>query len=210
MSRVSLGGLPCAPLPPMTLLSWGLDWGVSPIDSSGLLPWQPFTIWGLPRVSLGDVPCTPPPPMTLLSRGLIWGVSPTDSRLLCWQPFTIWEGGACVSLGGVPFFPLPPMTLLSRGLVSQIRKRIFLLGCTYAKGFDWQPCALLSSMGGMLALRHLLPLAAPLFRCFGVLIGGLCSSPLLLLIIIGGLHPPHLILLVIVGGLLSPPLMLSL
>ena len=42
---VSLGGVPCALLPPMTLLSWCLNWGVSPMNS-GLLHRQPFTIWG--------------------------------------------------------------------------------------------------------------------------------------------------------------------
>jgi hypothetical protein len=42
---VSLGGVPCAPPPPTALLSWGLDWGESPMDS-GLLRRQPFMIWG--------------------------------------------------------------------------------------------------------------------------------------------------------------------
>ena len=131
-----------------------------------------------------------------------------DSGLLRWQLFTIW-GGPCVSLGGVPCAPLPPMTLLSRGLVARIQKRIFL-GRPYAMGFDWQPCTLLSLMGGVLALRHLHPRAAPLFHRFGVLMGGLHSPPLLLLVIVGGLHPPPLILLVIVVGLPSPPLLLGL
>jgi hypothetical protein len=131
-----------------------------------------------------------------------------DSGLLHWQPFTIW-GGPYVSLGGVPCAPLPPMTLLSRGLVAQIQKRIFL-GRPHAMGFDWRPCTLLSSMGGISDLRHLHPRAAPLFRHFGILMGGLCSPPLLLLVIVGGLHPPPLILLVIVVGLPSPPLLLGL
>jgi hypothetical protein len=104
---------------------------------------------------------------------------------------------------------LPPMTLLSRGLVARIQKRIFL-GCPYTMGFDWQPCTLLSSMGGVLDLRHLHPRAAPLFRRFDILMGGLHSPPLLLLIIVGGLHPPPLILLIIMGGLPSPPLLLRL
>ncbi len=107
-----------------------------------------------------------------------------DSGLLRWQPFTIW-GGACMSLGGVPCAPLPPMTLLSRGLVARIQKRIFL-GCPYAMGFDWRPHTLLSSMGGILDLRHLHPRAAPLFRCFVILMGVLHSPPLLLLVIVGG------------------------
>jgi hypothetical protein len=77
-------------------------------------------------------------------------------------------------------------------------------------GFDWQPRTLLSSMGGVLDLCHLHPWAAPLFRCFGVLMGGLHSPPLLLLVIVGGLHPPPLILLVIVVGPPSPPLLLGL
>jgi hypothetical protein len=63
---------------------------------------------------------------------------------------------------------------------------------------------------GKLDLRHLHPQTAPLFRCFGVLMGCLHSPPLLLLIIVGGLHPPPLILLVIVVGLPSPPLLLGL
>jgi hypothetical protein len=63
-------------------------------------------------------------------------------------------------------------------------------------GFDWQLCTLLSLMGGVLDLRHLHPWAAPLFRHFGILMGGL--------------HPPPLILLVIVVGLPSPPLLLGL
>jgi hypothetical protein len=66
-------------------------------------------------------------------------------------------------------------------------------------------------MGGVLDLRHLHPRAAPLFRRFGILMGGLHSpTPLLLLIIVGGLHPLPLILLVIVVGLPSPPLLLGL
>jgi hypothetical protein len=175
---------------------------------SRLLYRQPFTIWGVPCVSLGGVPCTPLPPMTLLSRGLDWEVSPMDSGLLHWQPFTIWRGPR-VSLEEVPCAPLPPMTLLLWGLITRIQKRIFL-GCTYAMGFNWQPCTLLSLMGGVLALHHLHPLAAPLFRYFGILMRNLHSPPLLLLIIIGGLHPPPLILLVIVVGLPSPPLLLGL
>ena len=114
-----------------------------------------------------------------------------------------------MSLGGVPCAPLPPMTLLSRGLVARIQKRIFL-GRPYAMGFDWQPCTLLSLMGGVLDLPHLHPRAAPLFHHFCVLIGGLHFPPLLLLIIVGGLHPPPLILLVIMVGLPSPPLPLGL
>jgi hypothetical protein len=131
-----------------------------------------------------------------------------DSGLLRRQQFTIW-GGPRVSLGGVPCVPLPPMTLLSRGLVAQIQKRIFL-GRPYAMGFNWQPCTLLSLMGGVLDLRHLHPRAALLFRHFGILVEGLHSPPLLLLIIVGGLHPPPLILLVIVVCLPSPPLLLGL
>ena len=61
-------------------------------------------------------------------------------------------------------------------------------------------------MGGELALHHLHPRGAPLFRRFGVRMGGLPSPPLLLLIIMGGLQPPPLILLVVVVGLPSPPL----
>ena len=100
-----------------------------------------------------------------------------NSGLLRRQPFTIW-GGARVSLGGVPCTPLPPMTLLSWGLAAQIQKWIFLLGCTYAMGFGCQLCTLHSSMGGKLAPRHLHPWVAPLFHCFGVIMGGL-HSPLL-------------------------------
>jgi hypothetical protein len=107
-----------------------------------------------------------------------------DTGLLRWQPFTIW-GGPRMSLGGVPCAPLPPMTLLSRGIVAWIQKRIFL-GRPYAMGFNWQPCTLPSSMGGILDLCHLHPRAAPLFRCFGILMGGLHSPPLLLLVIVGG------------------------
>jgi hypothetical protein len=65
-------------------------------------------------------------------------------------------------------------------------------------------------MAGVLDLCHLHPRAAPLFRRFGVLMGGLHSPPLLLLVIVGGLHPPPLILLVIVVGLPFPPLLLGL
>ncbi len=65
-------------------------------------------------------------------------------------------------------------------------------------------------MGGALALRHLHSWAAPLFRPFGVIMGGLHSPPLLLLVIIGGLQTPPLILLVIVVDLPSPPLPLGL
>jgi hypothetical protein len=131
-----------------------------------------------------------------------------DSGLLHWQPFMIW-GGPRVSLGGVPCAPLPPMTLLSRGLIARIQKRIFL-GCPYVMGFNWRPRTLLSLMGGILDLRHLHPWAAPLFRRFGVLMGGLHSPPLLLLVIMGGLHPPPLILLIIVVDLPSPLLLLGL
>ena len=76
-----------------------------------------------------------------------------------------------MSLGGVPCTTLPPMRLLSRVLVARIQKRIFL-GPTYTMGFDWQPRTLLSSMGGISALHHLHSMAAPLFRCFGFLMGG--------------------------------------
>ncbi len=114
-----------------------------------------------------------------------------------------------MSLGGVPCAPLPPMTLLTWGLVAPIQKRIFL-GRPYAMGFDWQPCTLLSSMGGILNLRHLRPRAAPVFRCLGVLMGGLHTPPLILLVIVEGLHPPPLILLIIVVGLPSPPPLLGL
>jgi hypothetical protein len=117
-----------------------------------------------------------------------------DSGLLCRQPFMIW-GGARVSLGGVPCVPLPPMTLLSWGLIARIQKRIFL-GCPYAMGFNWRSCTLLSSMGGVLDIHHLHPRAAPLFRLFGILMGGL--------------HSPLLLLLIIMVGLPSPPLLLGL
>ena len=102
------------------------------------------------------------------------------------------------------------MTLLSWGLAAQIQKRIFLLGRTYAMGFACRLRTLHSSMGGELALRHLHPRAAPLFHRFGVIMGGLHSSPLLLLVFAGGLQPPPLILLVIMVGLPSPPLPLGL
>jgi hypothetical protein len=118
-------------------------------------------------------------------------------------------GGASCVPGGSALRAPAPMTLLSRGLVARIQKRIFL-GCPYAMGFDWQPRTLLSLMGGILDLHHLHPRAAPLFRCFGVLMGGLHSPPLLLLVIMGCLHPPPLILLVIMVGLPSPPLLLGL
>ena len=107
-----------------------------------------------------------------------------DTGLLRWQPFTIW-GGPYVSLGGVPCVPLPPMTLLLQDLITRIQKRIFL-GHSYAMGFDWQPCTLLSLTGGILALRHLHPLAAPLRSIvLASSWGGLYSPPLLLLIIMG-------------------------
>ncbi len=102
------------------------------------------------------------------------------------------------------------VTLLSRGLATRIQKSIFLLGRTYAMGFAWQPCTPHFLMGGKLALCHLHPREAPLFRCFGVSMGGLPSPPLLLLVIMGGLQRPPLILLVIVVGLPSPPLPLGL
>jgi hypothetical protein len=99
-----------------------------------------------------------------------------DSGLFRRHPFMIWEG-ARVSRGGVPCAPLPPMTLLSRGLIARIQKRIFL-GRPYAMGFDWQPCTLLSSMGGVLDIRYLHPRAAPLFHLFGILMGSSSfSSP---------------------------------
>ena len=60
-------------------------------------------------------------------------------------------------------------------------------------------------MEGELALSHLHPQAAPLFRHFGVIVGGLHSPRLLLLIIMGGLQPFPLILLIIMVGLPSPP-----
>jgi hypothetical protein len=93
-----------------------------------------------------------------------------DSGLLRWQPFRIW-GVPCVSLREVPCTPLPPMTILSRGLVARIQKRIFL-GCPYAMGVNWRPRTLLSSMVGILDLRHLHPRVAPLFCHFGILMGG--------------------------------------
>jgi hypothetical protein len=48
--------------------------------------------------------------------------------------------------------------------------------------------------GGILDIHHLHPRAAPLFRLFGVLMGGLHSPPLLLLIIVVGLPSPPLLL----------------
>jgi hypothetical protein len=104
----------------------------------------------------------------------------------------IW-GGARVSLGGVPCAPLPPMTLFSWGLIARIQKMIFL-GRPYPMELDWRPRTLLSSMGGVLDIRYLHPQAAPLFRLFGVLMGGLHSPPLLLLIIMVGLPSPPLLL----------------
>ena len=44
-------------------------------------------------------------------------------------------------------------------------------------------------MGGELALHHLHPRGAPLFRRFGVRMGGLPSPPLLLLITWGVFNP---------------------
>ena len=179
------------------------------LTDSVLLRWRPFPLWGVPRVSLGGVPCAPPPPITLLSRGLDLGVSPPHSGLLRWQPFLIW-GGARVSLGGVPGAPLPPMMLLSRGLAARIQTGIFLLGCSHPIRLARRPCTLHSLMGGALAPRHLHPQAPPLFRPFGIIIGGLHSPPLLLLVIMGGLQPPPLFLLVIMVGLPSLPLPLGL
>ena len=118
-------------------------------------------------------------------------------------------GGTSYVPGGSALRPPPPMTLLLRGLTAQIQKRIFLLGCTYAMGLNWQPFTLHFSMGGALAL-HLHPQAAPRFRPFGVIMGGLHSPHLLLLIIMGGLQPPPLFLLIIVVGLPSLPLPLGL
>ena len=109
-------------------------------------------------------------------------------------PFTVW-GVPRVSLRGVPCAPLSLTTLRPWGLVARIQRRIFLV-CTYVMGFDVCP-----RIG-----HHFHPRAAPLFRHFGVSMGGVPSPPLLLLIIMGGLQPPPLILLVVVVGLPSPPL----
>ena len=88
-------------------------------------------------------------------------------------PFTVW-GVPRVSLRGVPCAPLSLTTLLPWGLVARIQRRIFLVR-TYAMGFNVCPC-----IG-----HHFHPRAAPLFRHFGVSMGGLPSPPLLLLIIMG-------------------------
>ena len=77
-------------------------------------------------------------------------------------------------------------------------------------GLAWRPCTLHSLMGGALAPWHLHPQAPPLFRPFGIIMGGLHSPPLLLLVIMGGLQPPPLFLLVIMVGLPSLPLPLGL
>ena len=114
-------------------------------------------------------------------------------------PFTVW-GVPRVSLRGVPCAPLSLTTLLPWGLVARIQRRIFLVH-TYALGFDVSP-----RIG-----HHFHPRAAPLFRRFGVSLGGLPSPPLLLLIIMGGMgglpSPPPL-LLIIMGGLQSLPIIL--
>jgi hypothetical protein len=102
------------------------------------------------------------------------------------------------------------VTLLSRGVAARIQKSIFLPSHTYAMGFAWQPHTPYSSMGGELALCHLHPREAPLFRHFGVSMGGLPSPPVLLLVLMGGLQTPPLVLLVIVVGHPSPPLPLGL
>jgi hypothetical protein len=86
-------------------------------------------------------------------------------------PFMVWRVSH-VSLWGVPCTPLSLKTLLSWGLVAWIQKKIYL-GHLFAMGFDWQPCSLLLSMGGILALFHLCPLAAPTYLLWGILVGGL-------------------------------------
>ncbi len=65
-------------------------------------------------------------------------------------------------------------------------------------------------MRGELVLLHLHPREAPLFRRFGISMGGLPSPPHLLLIIMGGFQSLPIILLIIMGGLQSPPLPLEL
>lgn len=124
-----------------------------------------------------------------------WGV-------LCMTPlpFTVW-GVPRVSLRGVPCAPLSLTTLLPWGLVARIQRRIFLVR-TYAMGFDVCP-----RIG-----HHFHPRAAPLFRRFGVSMGGLPSPPLLLLIIMGGMgglpSPRHLLLIIMEGLQFLPHLLI--
>ncbi len=162
--------------------------------------------------SLGGTSCVPggsalraPAPHDTAFTGSRFGGISSEQQASPSAAFSIW-GGARVSLGGVPGPPLPPMTLLSRGLAARIQTGILLLGCSYPIRLDWRRCTLHSLMGGALAPHHLHPQATPLFRPFGIITGGLHSSPLLLLVIMGGLQSPPLFLLVIMVGLPSLPL----
>ena len=96
--------------------------------------------------------------------------------------------------------PLPPM------LPPGSRRRYF---CWVAP-MPWDLTGDLAPSILHLALRHFHLWAAPLFRRFGIIMGGLHSPPLLLLVIMGGLQPSPLILLVIMVDLPSPPLPLGL
>jgi hypothetical protein len=100
-----------------------------------------------------------------------------NSNLLSWWgilgmplPFMVWRVPH-VSLWGMPCAPLSPKTLLPLSLVARVQKMIYL-GCICDMGFDWQPCVLLSLMGGVWALRHLCLLDAPTFLLLGVLVRG--------------------------------------
>ena len=106
-------------------------------------------------------------------------------------PFRVW-GVPRVSLG-VPCAPLFLGTLpLPRVLVARIQEDVS--GSHLRYGVRLAVSHPPFSMGGVLALRHLHPLAAPLFHHAGILVGGLHSPPLCLLIIVGGLPCPSLLL----------------
>ena len=105
------------------------------------------------------------------------------------------------------------MTILSWGLATRIQKSIFLLSRTYAHGVHLATSHPPFFNGGRIgspASSFPNPREAPLFRRFGVSMGGLSAPPLFLLVIMEVLQPPPLILLVIMVGLSFSPLPLLL
>jgi hypothetical protein len=161
----------------------------------------PFMVWGLPCVFLRGVPCLP---LFLIHyfcgasspgsrRGYIW-VAPTPLGMTgnLAPSFCLW-GVFWLSVVFVPWLLQHSFFWAYLGGGPWIHKRIYWSGTCHMR-FGQRPLILLLSMGGTLFLNCSHPLAAPLFGCLGILMGGLLSPPLLLVGIVGGLHSPPLLL----------------
>jgi len=95
-----------------------------------------------------------------------------------WTPVCLPLAGRSLHAGGASYVPV------GSALHVPVPKDTFFVGhcCPdpeedisrlhLSMGFGWSPRTLLSSMGDIIVLCHLCPLATPMFRLRGVLVGG--------------------------------------